>query len=291
MKPPPFEYHLARSVPEAVGLLSQLQNAKVLAGGQSLMAMLNLRYVHPDHLVDINRIPELDRIEVRDGVLRIGAMVRQRRIETSAEVRRSVPILCEALQYVGHRQTRNRGTLGGSLCHLDPSAELPALALLYDATVHIAGPSRSRAIAMADFMDSYMTASIASDELVTAVDFPIWGEVHGHGFCEFARRRGDFAIAAAGCLMERGPDGRIGRIALAVAGVEAVPIRLAAAEAMLHRQAGSEDVFAAAAEQCRSLKAIGDLHGSAEYRKKIAAVMVRRSLASAWERSVEGKGR
>src|SRR4051812_28358512 len=115
MKPPPFEYHLARSVPEAVGLLARLQNAKVLAGGQSLMAMLNFRYVHPDHLVDINRIPELDTIEAGGGVLRIGAMARQRRIETSAEVKASAPILCEALRHVGHRQTRNRGTLGGSL--------------------------------------------------------------------------------------------------------------------------------------------------------------------------------
>lgn len=291
MKPPPFEYHLARSVPEAVGLLSQLQNAKVLAGGQSLMAMLNLRYVHPDHLIDINRIPELDSIETRDGMLRIGAMVRQRRIETSAEVKASAPILCEALRHVGHRQTRNRGTLGGSLCHLDPSAELPALALLYGAAVHVAGPERSRTIAMADFIAGYMTASIKPDELVTAVDFPLWSKSHGYGFSEFARRRGDFAIAAAGCLMERRADGGIGKIAIAVAGVEAVPVRLAEAETMLRHKIGSDEAFAAAADRCLSLNAIGDVHGSAAYRRKVAVAMVRRSLASAYERSGAGAAR
>jgi carbon-monoxide dehydrogenase medium subunit len=288
MKPPPFEYHLARSVPEAVGLLSQLPNAKVLAGGQSLMAMLNLRYVHPDHLIDINRIPELDGIEVRGGVLRIGAMVRQRRIETSPEVKASAPILCEALRHVGHRQTRNRGTLGGSLCHLDPSAELPALALLYGATVHVAGPERARPIAMADFIAGYMQASIKVDELVTAVEFPLWAKGHGHGFSEFARRRGDFAIAAAGALIERASDGRIGKVAIAVAGVDAVPVRLAEAEAMLRHKAPSDELFAAAAETCLSLKAIGDVHGSAAYRKKVAVAMVRRSLASACERAGRG---
>jgi carbon-monoxide dehydrogenase medium subunit len=291
MKPPPFEYHVARSVPEAVGLLARLQNAKVLAGGQSLMAMLNLRYVHPDHLVDINRVPELDFVEIRDGVLRIGAMARQHRIQTSADVKKVAPILCEALRHVGHRQTRNRGTLGGSLCHLDPSAELPAMALLYGATIHVAGASGGKTVAMSDFMADYMTPALAPDEIVTAVDFPLWTERHGYGFTEFARRHGDFAIAAAGCLMECDAQKRIGRVAIAVAGVEAMPARLVKAELMLHNQVGSEDLFAKAAERCIDLKAIGDVHGSAAYRRKVSAAMVRRSLAAAYERVREGGAR
>lgn len=291
MKPPPFEYHLARSVPEAVGLLARLQNAKILAGGQSLMPMLNLRYVHPDHVVDINRIPGLDRIEVSDGTLRIGAMVRQRRIETSSDVKKAAPILCEALSHVGHRQTRNRGTLGGSLCHLDPAAELPAIALLYGATVRVAGASGERTVPMGDFMADYMTPALAPGEIVTAVDFPLWDAGHGYGFHEFARRHGDFAVAAAACLMECDKAGRVSRVAISVAGVEAMPVRLAKAELTLHGQAATEDAFKKAAEHCLALKAIGDVHGSAEYRRKVAAAMVRRSLAAACARARNGSER
>jgi len=217
--------------------------------------------------------------------------VRQRHIETSPEVKRVAPILCEAVRHVGHRQTRNRGTLGGSLCHLDPAAELPAMALLYGATVHVAGAGGTKMVPMADFMEDYMTPSLAPDEIVTAVDFPIWPVGHGCGFHEFARRHGDFAIAAAGCLMECDAQNHISRVAIAVAGVEATPTRLAEAELSLHGQPAIEDTFKKAAEHCLVLKAIGDVHGSADYRRKVASSMVRRSLAVAAERARKGKGR
>ena len=285
MKPPPFEYHLPRTVPEAVALLSQLDNAKVLAGGQSLMAMLNLRFVHPDHLIDINRIPELDAIEIHDRTLRIGAMTRQHRIEIDPEVQRTAPILSEALRQVGHRQTRNRGTLGGSLCHLDPAAELPAVALLYDATIHLTGPSGERTVPMADFMAGYMTPALQSGELVTAVDFPLWPERHGYAFTEFSRRHGDFAIAGVACLLESGPDGRIVRAAIAVMGVESLPLRLTDAEAILTGMAGDGELYAKAAEHCLHLNAIADVHAGEDYRRGVAAAMVRRALAIAYARA------
>lgn len=290
MKPPPFAYHRASSIPDAVRLLSQLDNAKLLAGGQSLMAMLNLRYLHPDNLIDINRIPELTGISVGKGVLRIGAMTRQQTIMASAEVRRVAPIFTEALAHVGHRQTRNRGTIGGSLCHLDPAAELPALALLHDATVTVVGPRGERKLAMPAFIADYMTPAIERDEMVTLIELPLWAAGHGYGFNEYARRHGDFAIAAAACLMDCAPDGRVERAAIALAGVAATPIRLTAAETALKGQKAGADVFAKAAAHCAGIGAIGDVHGSAEYRKKVAAAMVRRALTDAYGRAATKNG-
>jgi carbon-monoxide dehydrogenase medium subunit len=290
MKPPPFAYHRANSIPEAVRLLSQLENAKLLAGGQSLMAMLNLRYLHPDNLIDINRIPELTGISVANGTLRIGAMTRQQRIMASPEMQKVAPIFAEALALVGHRQTRNRGTIGGSLCHLDPAAELPALALLYDATVTVMGPRGERKLQMAAFIADYMTPAIEPDELVTLVEIPLWKPGHGYGFHEFARRRGDFAIAAAGCLMECASDGRVARVAIALAGIAATPLRLTAAEAALKGGMGGADAFAKASAHCAAIAAIGDVHGSAEYRKKVAAAMVRRALTDAHRRATAKNG-
>lgn len=270
-------------------MLSSLDNARVLAGGQSLMAMLNLRLAFPDHLVDINRVSELDLVERSDGVLRLGAMIRQRRIETAPEIAAVVPLLREAVRQVGHRQTRNRGTLGGSLCHLDPAAELPAVALLCDAAVHVAGPSGTRTIPAADFMAGYMTPALEPGELVTAVEFPLWPEGHGYAFTEYVRRHGDFALAAAGTLIEAAPDGRIARAAIVVAGVEPLPVRLPEAEALLSGERGEPALFVQAAEHCGRLNALGDIHASADYRRSLAGTMVRRSLAAAYERACGGK--
>lgn len=285
MKPPPFEYHMPRSVPEAVEFLSRLENAKVLAGGQSLMAMLNLRYLYLDHLIDINRIPELDYITLEEGTLVIGAMTRQRRIETASEVATASPVLCEALRHVGHRQTRNRGTLGGSLCHLDPAAELPAIALLHDATIRIVGPSGERTVPMADFMVGYMTPALEVEELVTAIEFPLWRMGHGYGFAEFARRHGDFAVAAAGCLIDMQPDSLIRRVAIVLAGVGTNPVRLHEAEGLLQGQRSDAELFARAAECCLAVDAMNDVHASADYRHSVASAMVRRSLATAYARA------
>ena len=281
MKPPPFDYHRPESVAAAIALLGRLENAKLLAGGQSLMPMLNLRYLYPDHVIDLNRIPDLAGFSFAGDRLRIGAMTRQRAIEVSPEVARVAPIFPEALKLVGHRQTRNRGTIGGSLCHLDPAAELPTLALLYDAEIKIAGPAGVRSVSMRDFMAGYMTPALKSGELVIAVSLPYWAAGHGWGFVECARRHGDFAIAAAGVLLEKGADGRIKRAAVAVGGVEPVPVRLTAAETMLVGEPVSDGLFARVAACCANLDALEDVHGGADYRRSVAGAMVMRALAAA----------
>src|SRR3954467_12670542 len=171
MKPPPFSYHDPRTIDEAVGLLNRLENAKLVAGGQSLMPMLNMRYVLPDHVIDLNKIPALSYIRETDGVIEFGAMTRQRDIEFSDVVKSRFPIIHEAILNVGHRQTRNRGTIGGSLCHLDPSAELVTLAAAHDATVEVTGPKGARTIAFAEFPITFMTTAVELNELLTKVSF------------------------------------------------------------------------------------------------------------------------
>ena len=283
MKPPPFEYHRPNTIPEAVALLARLDNAKVLAGGQSLMAMLNLRFIFPDHLVDLNRVPGLSGITMQQDLVRIGAMTRQHAIEISAELAAVMPILAEALHQVGHRQTRNRGTIGGSLSHLDPAAELPALALLHDAAVDIAGPDGTRSLAMADFMAGYMTPAIEPQEIVTAITLPRWSARHGYAFQEVSRRHGDFAIASAGVLLEAS-NGVITRAAIVVGGVDIVPRRLHQAEAGLCGRAGNAEAFATAASHTAALACSGDIHFTPAHRRHVAAALVRRTLAQAHAR-------
>ncbi|MFO1061585.1 MAG: FAD binding domain-containing protein [Dongiaceae bacterium] len=281
MKPPPFDYHAPRTLEEALGLLAALGNAKLLAGGQSLMPMLNMRFVQPDHVVDLNRVAGLAGIAVEGGALVVGAMARQRDIELSPDVRQAVPLLGDALAHVGHIQTRNRGTLGGSLCHLDPAAELPAVAMAQDAVIEVAGPRGRRSLAMADFPAFYMTPAIEPDEIVVAVRFPLWPAGHGHAFEEFARRHGDFALAAAGVLVARAADGTIARAAVVVAGLGAAPLRLAEAEALLTGARPEPERLSRVAALCLSLEANGDIHASADYRRHLAATLTARALARA----------
>ncbi|HEY2756065.1 MAG TPA: FAD binding domain-containing protein [Pseudolabrys sp.] len=286
MKPPPFEYHRPTSIEEACRLLATLENSKVLAGGQSLMAMLNLRYLYPDHLVDINKVPGLDGVIVGEDSLSIGAQVRQRRMEIDPDVARVAPIFAEALAMVGHRQTRNRGTLGGSLCHLDPAAELPLVALLYDATVRTAkAGGAGRAIPIGTFIAGFMQPAIDPDELVVGIDFPVWPAGHGYAFIERARRHGDFAIASTACLMTTDSAGHIERIAVGVGGVGSVPIRLGVAEQALVGAHGDNEIFARAASHCEGIEAIADFHGHAGYRRSVATALVRRALATAYKRA------
>src|SRR5215831_761437 len=202
MKAPPFRYYDPKTVSETIGLLARLENTKLLAGGQSLMPMLNMRFVLPDHIVDLNRVEGLSYIRDTGSALEIGAMTRQRELEFSDTVRTHWPIVHEALLQVGHRQTRNRGTIGGSLCHLDPAAELVSLATGYDATVTIVGRGGQRELAFAEFPVAYMTPALEPDEIVVSVRFPRWAAKHGYAFIEFARRHGDFAITSAAALLE-----------------------------------------------------------------------------------------
>src|SRR5437870_3596782 len=225
MKPPPFSYHDPRTIGDAVALLGQLENAKLLAGGQSLMPMLNMRFVLPDHIIDLNRVEGLAFIRENDGALEIGAMTRQRDLEFSDLVRQRCPLMHEAILQVGHRQTRNRGTLGGSLCHLDPSAELVTVAAALDARVSVVGPNGTREIAFSAFPVAYMTPAIEQNEIVTAAHFPLWPEQHGYAFVEFARRHGDFAIVSAAALLTEDSAGKIVGASVTLGGLGPAPVR------------------------------------------------------------------
>jgi carbon-monoxide dehydrogenase medium subunit len=286
MKPPPFRYHDPKTVGEAVGLLGRLENAKLLAGGQSLMPMLNMRFVLPDHIIDLNRVEGLSYIRETEGALEIGAMTRQRDLEFSDAVRAHWPIMHEALLQVGHRQTRNRGTIGGSLCHLDPSAELVSLATGYDATVTIAGPNGQRELPFAEFPVAYMTPAIEPNELVVAVRFPKWTPTHSYAFVEFARRHGDFAITSAATLIEADGGGKITRASVTIGGMGTVPIRAREVEQAIVGQVPTSELFRAACESCRKLEAIDDVHAPASYRQHLAAVLSRRALEKAHARSL-----
>ena len=284
MKPPPFTYHDPRTIPEVLGLLAEKDNARLLSGGQSLMPMLNMRYVLPDDVIDLNRVDGLSGIEAANGSLGIAGMTRQREIEFSDVVASRCPIMTEAILQVGHRQTRNRGTLGGSLAHLDPSAELPAVAMALDATIHVESKRGKRDIAMADFPAGYMTPSIELDEMVTGATFPLWKEGHGYAFIEFARRHGDFAIVSAGALMTTDGAGKVDRVSIVVSGVGPSPLRCTEAERMISGQTPELELFREAAETARAFDAMEDIHAPSSYRQHLAAVLSRRALVKAQTR-------
>jgi aerobic carbon-monoxide dehydrogenase medium subunit len=289
MKPPPFSYHDPKTVSEVVGLLSSLENAKLLAGGQSLMPMLNFRYVQPDHIIDLNRVEGLAYIyETQEGDIfgmEVGAMTRQRDLEFSDLVARRFPLMHEAIQSIGHRQTRNRGTIGGSLCHLDPSAELVSCAMTLDATVLIAGPSGQREIAFKDFPVAYLTSAVEPNELLTAIRFPAWPAGHGYAFVEFARRHGDFAIVSAAVLLLTDAAGNITRAAVTLGGMGTAPVRAAELERALIGRAPSVADLRDACESCRKFEALDDVHAPASYRQHLATVMSRRALEKAYLRA------
>jgi len=285
MKPPPFVYHDPTTVAEAVDLLGRLDNALPLAGGQSLMPMLNFRVVAPDHLIDLNRIAALSGIEIAGGVGCFGAMTRQRDLEFSPHVAQVFPIITEALAHVGHRQTRNRGTFGGSLCHLDPSAELLNMTALHDGTLTATSKRGERKIASSEWVQGVMTNALAPGEMLTGIALRAWPEAHGFAFEEFARRHGDFAIAAIGCLVTLDAAGAIEKAALCVSGLGPGPVRLASAEKLLAGQKPSHELFRAAAVEAEALEAMDDAFVTAAYRKHLARVLTYRAL----ERAVAGR--
>jgi len=285
MKPPPFEYHDPRNLDDALGLLAEKENAKLLAGGQSLMPMLNMRFVFPDNIIDLNRIPELSAITESDNRIRIGAMTRQCTLERSEVIRNRCPIMAEALLQVGHIQTRNRGTIGGSLCHLDPSAELPTVAFGLDAQIEVQSKRGARNVAMVDFPAFYMTPAIEIDEIVTAIIIEPWQKAHGFSFIEFARRHGDFAMVGAAALLELSADGSISRASVTLGGVGQAPLRCTEAENIVIGSDGSDAAMREAAETCRKIDAMDDVHVSATYRRQLAVTLTRRALCKAYERA------
>lgn len=288
MKPPPFTYHDPRSIDDAVALLSEKDNGKLLAGGQSLMPMLNMRFVLPDDVIDLNLIEDLSYIREDGDALVFGGMTRQRDIEYSDIVARRCPLMKEAILNVGHRQTRNRGTYGGSLSHLDPSAELPSVSMAQDAIITVRKKGGQRDIAMADFPMGYMMPSFDLDELVTDIRVPLWPEGHGYAFVEFARRHGDFAITSAAVLLDVAAGGRITKASVTVGGVGPAPLRVTAVEEGLTGETGSAELFTDVAEKCREIDAMEDVYAPAWYRQHLAAVLTRRALGKAFSRAANG---
>ena len=284
MKPAPFTYHDPSSAAEAVALLGQHEDAKLLAGGQSLMPMLNMRFVVADHVIDLNGVDGLAGITDTGDAVEVGAMTRQRDLMRDATVAAKTPIVPEALNWVGHFQTRNRGTIGGSLCHLDPAAELPCLMAAYDAVLTVEGPDGAREVPFAEWPFAYMIPNLGPDELLTKVKVPYWADGHGYGFAEFARRHGDFAIVGVAALLEVS-GGNITRAAISVGGADVKPIRLDEAEAALVGQAAGADAFKAAGEMARKIDAMSDAYVTSAYRQRLAATLVERALASAAERA------
>ena len=269
MKPPPFSYHDPKTVSEVVGLLSSLDNAKLLAGGQSLMPMLNFRYVQPDHIIDLNRVEGLAYIrETADG-MEVGAMTRQRDLEFSDLVEKRFPLMHEAIACIGHRQTRNRGTIGGSLCHLDPSAELVSCAMTLDATVIAVGPNGPRDIAFKDFPVGYLTSAIEPTELLTAIWFTAWPAGHGYAFREFARRHGDFAIVACAAVARKSG------VRLAIGGVTDCPTARDFPDIDGDALDDALDHFAS------DLEAHDDLHATADYRRALVRRLGRATIEEA----------
>ncbi|MGB6538135.1 MAG: xanthine dehydrogenase family protein subunit M [Xanthobacteraceae bacterium] len=285
MKPAPFDYHAPRQLKEAVELLAKLPNARLLAGGQSLVPMMNFRYVIVDNIIDLGGIEELRGVAVVDGRVRIGAMTSQRDLELSSDIAKHCPLMAEALSHVGHRQTRNRGTIGGSLVHADPAAELAAVCAAYDASIYVVSARGSRQIVFREFGTGFMTTALAADELVAAIDLPIWRLGHGHGFHEFARRQGDFAIAGAAALLDVGAGNVVRRAALTLFGVAALPLRVDAAEARLTGQPLDAEAIRAAAATAWLIEPISDIHAGAEYRRHLAQVLSSRALNDAARRA------
>ena len=294
MKPPPFAWSRAGSVDEAVSILAECgADAKLLAGGQSLVPMLNFRLASPSRLVDVNRIPGLSGIEEgREGV-GIGALARHREIERSEIVRRRFPVLSEAVRHVAHLAIRNRGTLGGSLAHADPAAELPMIALLLDARISVSGPGGARRSLARGFFRSALATSLRDDEMVTRVDFPRLPPGVGWGFEEVARRAGDFALAAVAAVLGLAPDGKtVAEARIAVMGVHDTPLRIDRAETRLAGEAMSGGAAEEAARTARdAVEPASDLHASAGFRRHLVEVLTRRALQSAWRRARAGSGR
>ncbi len=274
MKPPPFDYLAASSLDEALNALADGgEDAKVLAGGQSLIPLMSLRLAHPSLLIDLNGIDELAQVERVNGTLRVGALVRHRTAERSEEIRAAAPLLHQAIPHIGHVAIRSRGTIGGSLAHADPAAELPAVALALGATFNVRSKARGeRTIAADDFFQGYFTTSLEPDEILTSIDFPTFDG--GVAVEEVARRHGDFAMVGA-VVAVAANDARI-----ALLNVAERPVRATASEQALNDGASVDE---AAALASRDIEPSADLHASTAYRKKVAVVCVKRALIRAME--------
>jgi aerobic carbon-monoxide dehydrogenase medium subunit len=282
VKPAKFEYHTPASVDEALAILGRYDGeARVLAGGQSLVPMMNFRLAMPRAIVDLNRIAELAYIGGDGDVVRIGSMTRQRRLEFEPLVAAKLPLLRQALRWVGHLPTRSRGTIGGSIAHADPSAEIPMVLQALEGEIVARGPQGERRIATQDLFHAALTTSLAPLEIITEVRLPAMPPRTAYAVEEFARRKGDFAIAAVAVMLVRDGE-RCTKARLATAGVAPASIRLRDAEAVLEQKGLSEAAITEAADKAMTeVDPVSDLNGSAEYRRHLTGVLTHRAVLKA----------
>jgi carbon-monoxide dehydrogenase medium subunit len=279
MKLPPFDYAVPATLGEAVRLLAATPGAKALAGGQSLIPALAFRLGSPPLLVDLRRLSELEGISLGADGVRLGARVRWRDIEDEPRLRNAHPLLVAAVKHIAHYQVRNRGTVGGSLAHADPAAELPGVAVACDAHIVVAGPRGSRTIAAAEFFTGALSTALADDELIVELQLPPWPRERRWAFEEFARRRGDFALAGVAAFYDVGRDGNAGNVHIGVIGACHRPHRVPGAEALLNeRRLDAPTIERAVRAFEAALEPPGDLHASAAYRRSLAGTLLERGL-------------
>lgn len=284
MKPAPFRYLRAGTVDEAVAALAREKEAKVLAGGQSLIAMMNLRAAKPDCLIDINRLAGLDYIKLKDGALAIGALTRHETVKQSALVAEHCPLLAEAYEWIAHRAVRNRGTYGGNLCHADPASENPAIALVLGATLVLKSAKGERSVPADDFFQGLYQTAARADELLVEVRIPSRPKGQGWGFAEVSPRKGDFALTAVAATLEL-DGGKVKRARLGYAGVGDRALRIKAVEDALDGKPANEASFAAAGEVARkAINPPSDYHADEAFRRDLVATLTRRVLAAAKSR-------
>jgi len=283
LKPPPFEYKDPRTLDEALAVLAENgEDGKVLAGGQSLVPLLNFRLAQPSMIIDVNRVEELSYLRRSDGKLRIGALCRQARLEQSPVAREGWGLLGDALKLVAHPQIRNRGTVGGSAAHADPAAELPVALTCLDARFKARSSRGDRVLEAGDFFVTHLTTSLEPDELLVEVEVPELPAGTGHAFEEYSRRHGDFALGGAAVLYTSNGDGSCTDARIALLGAADTPLRASEAEAELKGKQLTEDLAAEAARiATRDIDPTGDIHGSGSYRKRLIEAMVRRALLKA----------
>ncbi|RYE41070.1 MAG: xanthine dehydrogenase family protein subunit M [Hyphomicrobiales bacterium] len=288
MKPSAFEYLRPRTVDEALRLLAEEpEDSKILAGGQSLIPVLNFRLAAPEYLIDINRLTDLAYLRSVDGHLHIGALTRHAALEKSGLVERRWPLLKEAARWVAHAAIRNRGTIGGSVAHADSAAELPVALAAMDASMVIRSSARGeRQLTWHDFFLGTMTTSLEPDELLVAIRVPPQAPGHGFAFEEISRRNGDFALAGAAVIIVLDDDGRCATASISLLGAGQTPVRVRAAEERLTGSAIDDDAVAAAVRaSCEASNPTGDMHGSADYRRSLIGVTVGRALNTAVARA------
>jgi len=288
MKPPKFHYFAPQSVGEALALLAEhADEARVLAGGQSLVPLMNMRLVHPGVLVDINNIDELAYINVWDGGVAIGTLTRDATLTSDSTVAKRLPVLRDAAHHVGHPAIRNRSTVGGSIAHADPAAELPAVMVALNAEFVARNLSGTRTISAQDFFKGYLTTDLKEGEILTELRIPGLPSRSGSTFVEFARREGDYALAGVAAIVALDEDGTIADARLGLCSVGPSPVRPQAAEALLRGQRPDAEAWAAAAAAVVSIldNPLSDIHGSADYRRHLAGVLTKQALATAAERA------